>query len=145
MNNDDFLEDDFLRDLIRQSPLDSPSDGFTGKVMENIQPVPALVPAGRPFFLFLRSAWPYALAAAVLIVFFMTSDLPFTQFMPGKEYFSGNLVPYFQSLFSGMGKLLFHSTYTSFALIVLASSGLLLVLDRIFRRKISVPQHHVFL
>src|ERR1035438_4163393 len=85
MNKEDFLNDDFLRDLIRNTPLDAPSDDFMENVMGAVQLNPRLAPVKQPFYLWVKSAWPYALAGFILVVFLFTSDLPFTNFLPGKD------------------------------------------------------------
>lgn len=145
MNKDDFLNDDFLRDLLRQTPLDSPSDDFLEKVMGNIQLDPRIAPAKQPFFLWVKSAWPYALAGVILIVFLLTSDLPFTNILPGKDLFTKSLLPYFESMFSGMKNLFVHSKYTSVGLTILFSSGLLVLLDQLLNRRTPVQHPTVIL
>ena len=56
MENDDFMKEDFLHGLIRQSPLDSPSTDFVDRVMANIQEAPEVVIVKKPFFLYLKEA-----------------------------------------------------------------------------------------
>jgi hypothetical protein len=145
MNKDDFLTDDFLRDIIRKTPLDSPSDDFLEKVMGNIQMDPRIAPVKQPFFLWVKSAWPYALAGFILIVFFFTSDLPFTNILPGKDYFTKNFLPYFESLFAGIKNLFVHSKYTTIGLTVLFSGGLLVMLDQLFHKRTPVQHTTVIL
>jgi len=135
MNKDDFLNDDFIRDLIRKTPLDSPSDDFLEKIMGNIQMDPRIAPVKQPFFLWVKSAWPFALAGFILIVFLFTSDLPFTNILPGKDYFTKSFLPYFESLFAGIKNLFVQSKYTNIGLIVIFSGGLLVMLDHLLHRK----------
>src|ERR1039457_4253070 len=116
MNKEDFLNDDFLRDLIRNTPLDAPSDDFMENVMGAVQLNPRLAPVKQPFFLWVKSAWPYALAGFILIVFLFTSDLPFTNILPGKDYFTKSLLPYFESLFAGIKNLFVPSKYPTIGL-----------------------------
>jgi hypothetical protein len=144
MDKDDFLKDDFLRDLMRKTPLDSPSDGFLESVMGNIQMKPELAPAKLPFFLWVKSAWPYALAGFILIVFLLTSDLPFTNVIPGKEFFSKGLLPYFDSLFAGIRSFFVHSKYTSVGLTVLFTGGFLVLVDQLLTRR-STAQHRTIM
>jgi hypothetical protein len=145
MNNDEFLTDDFLRDLIRKTPLDSPSDDFLEKVMGNIQLEPRVAPVKQPFFLWVKSAWPYALAGFILIVFLFTSDLPFTNIIPGKDWFGKSLLPYFESLFAGVKNLFAHSKYTTVGLTVLFTGGLLVMLDQLLNRKTPVQRPTIIL
>jgi hypothetical protein len=101
MEKEDFLPDDLLKDLFRNQSWESPGDDFTGNVMEQILKAPEVAPVKKPFYLILRASWPYILLFLVSVLFLMTSDLPFTDYIPGKGYFTNNLLPYFGSLFSG--------------------------------------------
>jgi hypothetical protein len=140
MNKEDFLNDDFLRDLIRNTPLDAPSDDFMENVMGAVQLNPRLAPVKQPFYLWVKSAWPYALAGFILVVFLFTSDLPFTNFLPGKDLFAKGLLPYFESLFAGMKNLFVQSKFTSVGLTVLFTGGLLVIMDQFLSRK--TPAQH---
>jgi hypothetical protein len=137
MENDDFLKDDFLGDLIRQSPLDSPSDGFVDRVMENIQTFPAVSAAGKPWLMTIKSSLPYAMVTLVVMLIFATSDLPFFNWLPGKDFFVNNLVPYFGGLF-GIFKNAFASKYVSWVLLISFSVSILFTLDRLLSRRTSV-------
>jgi hypothetical protein len=145
MNDDNFLNDDFLRDLMNKTPLDSPSDDFLEKVMGNIQLEPNVAPVRQPFFLWVKYAWPYALAGLMLIIFLFTSDLPFTNVLPGKDYFVKNLLPYFGSLIGGMKNLFVHSKYTTIGLSVLFSGGLLVMLDQLLHKRTPVQHRTIML
>lgn len=145
MNKDDFLTDDFLGDLIRRTPLESPSDDFLEKVMGNIQMDARFSPVRQPFYLWVKLAWPYALAGFILIVFLFTSDLPFTNILPGKDLFTKSLLPYFESMFAGMKNLFVHSKYTTIGLTVLFSGGLLVILDQLLNRKTPMQRPTIIL
>ena len=137
MENDDMFKDDFLARLIRQSPLDCPSDNFVDHVMENIQHAPEVVAVNKPFFLYLREAVPYTILALLLLFVFATSDLPFMNWLPGRDYFIKNLVPYFETLLTGLNNA-FASKYVSFGLLISLSAGLLFMIDRLFSRRTPV-------
>jgi hypothetical protein len=145
MNKDDFLNDDFIRDFIRKSPLDSPSDDFLEKIMGTVQLDPRIAPVKQPFFLWVKSAWPFALAGFILIVFLFTSDLPFTNFLPGKDSVTKTLLPYFESLFAGIKNLFVHSKYTTIGLTVVFTGGFLVMLDQLLNRKTPVQHTTVIL
>jgi hypothetical protein len=145
MKKDDFLTDDFIRDLIRKTPLDSPSDAFLEKIMGNIQLDPRIAPVKQPFFLWVKSAWPYALAGFILIVFLFTSDLPYTNILPGKDLFTKSLLPYFESLFAGIKNLFVHSKYTTIGLTVLFTGGLLVMLDQLLNKRTPVQHRTIML
>ena len=144
MNNDDFLNDDFLQELIRKSPLDSPSDDFVANVMGRIQPAPGVAPVRKPFFLLVKASWPYVLCSLALILFLLTSDLPFTEYLPGKEFFIKSILPYFADLFSGIKNIFVHSKYATIGLSIVLASGLLFLLDLLLNRKSHV-QHHTMI
>lgn len=127
-------KDDLLRELIRQSPLDSPSDDFVDRVMANIRMAPEIAPVKKPFFMFVKATSPFAILTLVLVVVFSTSDLPIFNWLPGKEYFINNLVPYFGSIFSGL-KDVFTSKFVSFGLLISVSAGLLFLIDKWFSRR----------
>jgi hypothetical protein len=138
MEKEDFLPDDLLKDLFRKHSWDSPGDDFTENVMEQILHAPEIAPVKKPFYLFLRSSWPYVLLFLVSLVFLITSDLPFTDYIPGKEYFTKNLLPYLGSLFSGF-KPLFSSIKTiSIPLMIILAGGLLVGFDHFLFRKPTV-------
>jgi hypothetical protein len=134
---DDFLEDDFLRDLIRRSPLDSPTDGFVDRVMENLSTVPEVVAVKTPFYHYIRSAAPYAIVTLVLMCVIATSDLPVFNWLPGKDYFLSDLLPYFGTLLATF-KSAFSSKYVSWVLLISFSAGILFFVDRIFSRRTSL-------
>jgi len=144
MNNEDFINDDFLRELIRKSPLESPPDNFVATVMGRIQPAPEMAPVKKPYFMMIKSSWPYVLCSLALIVFLLTSDLPFTGYLPGKEFFLKTVLPYFSDMFSGVKDLFVHSKYTSIGLSIMLAAGLLFLLDTLLVRKSQI-QHHTML
>jgi hypothetical protein len=75
-----------------------------------------------------------------ILLFLFTSDLPFTGYIPGKEYFSKNLLPYFQSLFSGFKSLQITMKTISIPVMVILAGGLLLTLDHFLFRKPTIRQ-----
>lgn len=127
-------KDDFLRDLIQKSPLDSPSDDFVDRVMASLQLAPELAPEKKPFFLQIKNSLPYIILALVVFIVFATSDLPFLNWLPWKENLVDNLVPYFGSIVSGL-KVVFSSKYVSFGLLISVSAGLLFLVDRLLSRR----------
>jgi hypothetical protein len=126
--------DDLLCELIRQCPLDSPSDDFVDRVMANIRVAPEITPVKKPFFIFVKATSPFAVLILVLVVVFSTSDLPIFNWLPGKEYFINIFVPYFGSIFTGL-KDVFTSKFVSFGLLISVSAGLLFLIDKWFSRR----------
>lgn len=134
MKEDDFIKDDFLRDLIRRRPLDGPSEDFVERVMSGIQSSPETAVSVKPFYLYMKAAMPFVLLALVLLFVAVTSDLPVFNWLPGKDYFMNSLLPYIGNLLS-IFKTAFASKYVSWALLISFSAGVLFVIDRIFSRR----------
>ncbi len=128
------MNDDFLRDLIRHSPADSPSEDFVARVMAGVESVQQAAPARKSYILYIRNITPYLLLSLLLILVVSTSDIPFLNWLPGKNYYLNNLLPYFATLFTGL-KNAFSSKYVTFGMLVFASAGLLFLVDRLFSRK----------
>jgi len=141
MEKDDFLQDDFLRDLIRKSPMDSPSDDFLQNVMEQVSAQPAVESSQKIFFRFLKTSWPFALIGVSVIIFFLTSDLPVSGFLPGKDYFSENLIPYLLKTLSGFKWLVPEGKSATLPVIIIASGILLYLFDRFLFRKSRFQQN----
>ncbi len=138
MEKNDFLPDDLLKDLFRNQSWESPGDDFTRNVMEQILKAPDVAPVKNPFYLILRSSWPFVLLFLVSVLFLMTSDLPFTDYIPGKGYFTKNFLPYFGSLFSGFKPLVSNAKTISIPLMVILAGSLLVGFDYFLFRKPGV-------
>jgi hypothetical protein len=138
MEKEEFLPDDFLKELFRKQPLESPGDQFTENVMSRIVAAPVAVAEKRSFLHYLRASWAYVAVALVGIVILMTSDLPFTTYIPGKEFFSEHLLPYLSSLFSGLKPLFANSKITSLIVMAIVAGGLFFGLDMLLSRRHSV-------
>jgi len=136
MEKDEFVKDDFLGDLIRRSPLDSPSDDFVDRVIANIQTVPEVSVVKKPFYLYLKAAVPYAIVTLIVFFVFATSDLPIMNWLPGKKYLVNNLLPYFETLFTVL-KNAFASKYVSWVALISFSAGVLFTIDRLLSRRTS--------
>ena len=141
MENDNPLNDDFLRNLIGKSTLESPSDGFVEKVMSRIQPQPDVVPVNRSIFSYLKSSIGYFLLAAFLVGFFLTSDISFMNWIPGKQYFLNTFLPYFDSLFTGLKSFSGNGKSFSIPIMIIVASGLFFFLDRLLSQRIFGRQH----
>ena len=144
MENDKLIKDDILGKLIQSNPLESPSAAFTDEVMAKIQRAPAMVPAQKPFFLFLKNSWQYALISLAVIIFLLTSDLPFSNVIPGKEYFTNSLLPYFASLFSLVKSSFGGLKNISIPLMIIAAGGFLLLMDHWVFRKPKMQDSMIF-
>ena len=141
MEKDNPLNDDFLQKLIGKSTLESPSDDFVEKVMYRIQPQPDAAPINSSFFSFLKSSSLYFLIAAILVGFFMTSDISFMNWLPGKQYLLNTFLPYFDSLLTGLKSLSGFGKDISIPIMIIIASGLLFLFDRLLSQRSAVRHH----
>jgi hypothetical protein len=132
MEKDDFLEDDFLRELIQKSPLESPSDDFLSKVMEKVNP--EVVPVKKPFYLYLMPLLGYAALAAFLLLFILSSDFYFFDFLSGSTFLSENILPLFNSIVEPFKSLLSDSKSLTIPVMIVISAGLFFALDQLLSR-----------
>jgi hypothetical protein len=135
MEKNDVFTDDFLAKLLQDSSLESPSDDFVDGVMTKINEAPVMVPVQKSFFLFLKNSWQYALIAFAVIVFLLTSDLPFSNIIPGKEYFTRSLLPYISSIFPMIKSSFGSLKNISVPLMIITAAGFLLLMDYLLFRK----------
>lgn len=135
MEKEDFLPDDYLKDLFRKQSTETPGDNFTDHVMEQIMKSPEVAPVKRSFYFLIKSSWPYVILSLVILVFLMTSDLPFSDYIPGKEYLIKSFLPAFNSLFSGLKPLVTNIKVIIIPVMVILAGSLLVGFDHlIFRR-----------
>jgi hypothetical protein len=139
MNEEEKFNDNILRELISRSPLDEPSPDFVKNVMGSIQDLPVLSEEKKPFYLFLRSAWPYAAIIITLLVVLMTSDFPLARYIPGMSLFHDSVGPIFGNLFASLAGIFKSLKPSSLVVTVIIGGSALLVLDRILFRK---PKAH---
>jgi hypothetical protein len=135
MEKDDLIRNDELGKMLQGAPLEQPSDTFVGDVMAKISISPEIVRPHKPFFLYVRNSWPYALISLIVLVFLYTSDLPYGYLMPGKGFFTEFISSYFSSLFSQMKLSSGTLKNLSIPLMIAAAVGLLLVVDHWVSRK----------
>jgi hypothetical protein len=138
MENDKSLQDEFLRNMVAKSTSATPSGDFVEKVMGRIRVQPVVIHESGPVMVFLKSSAGYFLLAAVVVVFFITSDIPFMNWIPGKQYFLHNFLPYFNSLFTGLKSLSESGRTLSIPLMIIAASGLFFLVDKILTNRNSV-------
>lgn len=135
MEMEEFSDDPMLRKLLNTIPLESPSDGFTSRVMAAVEAHAVTPSEATPSLLQrLRSALPWVGLAAMIIVFICTSDLPLSRYLTGNISLLGSISPYFDSLVGSMANL-FASSYVTFALGIVFSAGLLISIDHLFSRR----------
>ena len=143
MNEEGKYNDDFLRDLISRTPGKEPSSDFVEKVMGRIHEEPVLATEKKPFYLFLRYAWPYAAIIVTVLVVLMTSDFSFTQFIPGKNLIHDSVGPIFRNLIASFAGIFKTLKPSSLMLTVVLGGGALVLLDRVLVRKPKTPKTFV--
>ena len=136
MEKNDLIKEDFLGKLIQNSPLESPSDAFVDDIMSKIRQAPVTIPVRKPFFLFVKNTWIYALLTLAVLIFLLTSDLHFSNVIPGKEYFS--------SLFTLIKSSFGNTKAISIPLMIFMAGGLLLLLDHLFSRRTKIQNSMIF-
>jgi hypothetical protein len=144
MEKYDNIKYDILGKMLHAQPLESPSDDFVKGIMAKIQPAPAMVPAHKPFFLFIRSSWSFAMLSLAVVIFVFTSDLPFINNIPGKSYISNSLLPYISSLFTGALSYFGGMKSISIPIMIVVAVTFLLLLDHWVFRKPKMQNSMIF-
>ncbi|HNY01013.1 MAG TPA: hypothetical protein PKG48_00420 [Bacteroidales bacterium] len=134
MEKDDFLEDDLLRELIRQHPLDSPSDDFVERVMAGLPEMPVQGISRNSWPEILKQIFPYVLLVFVLIGVMATSDIPGFGWVPGREFLTQQVLPSVKTYTSLIFNA-FSSKYVQWGLMIGVSAGFLIGIDRFFTRR----------
>jgi len=134
MEENNLNKDDLLGRLIQKSSPDNPSDDFVDRIMEKVQAMPEFSDSKKTIYSYLRSILPFIFLTTVVFLFLFTSDLPFFNYFPGKEYFTQTFVPYFVSFLESF-KVLISSKYISFFLTLVFAAGVLIFIEMIFSRR----------
>ena len=138
MEKDDLLNDAFLRKLVQREDLENPSGDFVEKIMEKIQQQPQTVLVKKPFYLYMKSYSGYIALAAFVLLVILTSDIPFFNFIPGKQYLTGTFLPYFDSVISPLKSLFGSAKTITIPLMIVVSAGLFFIIDQLISRKAAV-------
>jgi hypothetical protein len=99
--------------------------------MEKIRQAPELSAVKKPFYIYLWSALPFILLGGIVVLFLLSSDLPLIDNMPGAGSMSQTFLVYFNVLIDSM-KIIFAWKFFSFALMVILSVGILMLIDQLF-------------
>lgn len=138
MEKKNIIQDGFLKNLIKNSEIEKPSENFTNKVMGKIQSeVKTISVADEP--LLSKKYWLLIAAGfiAVLIILFVF-DLSFiTNLFTGISVdkieipiITGNLVNSFRDIFSSI-------KISSISIVVIAAIASLFLLDKFLKKKIT--------
>jgi len=134
MENEEIRNDDYISNLIRQTPLDCPADDFVDRIMAAIQTEPLVVSERKTFLPYIKSTLPYAALVIFCLLIFATSDLPFMNGIHGKGYIMNEIMPYIGTLIASL-KAAFASKYVTWGLLVGIAGGLLFLVDRFLSRR----------
>ena len=138
MEKKNIIRDDFLKDLIKNSEIEKPSENFTNKVMGKIQSETITIPAedepllSKKYWLLIAAGF-----VSVLIILFVF-DLSFiNNLFTGISIekieittITGNLVNSFRDIFSSI-------KISSISIVVIAAIASLFLLDKFLKRKIT--------
>ncbi len=134
MEKEDLKYDEVLKKLIQCSPLDSPSDGFVERVMGKIQENTIPVAIKQPFYVHLKSIFPFVLLGAFCLIIFFTSDFPFLNQFPGKSTFSDSILPYITMILTSF-QTIFSTKYFSYAFMIVVAGLLLFLIEKVFSHR----------
>ena len=136
METDELLKNDFLAELIRKVPLESPSDGFIDNVMAGLETPPVQVVEKGLYFSRIKSSLPYLVLGVIIVFVIISSDIPYLNFIHGKEYFSAMFLKVFHPFWTSM-KTLVPSRFITYSLLIGVSAGFLFIIDKFFSRRFS--------
>ena len=137
MEKNEPFNDEFLRKLVQKRELESPSDDFVEKIMEQIRQ-PETVAVKKPFYLYLKDYSGYIALAAFVLFVILTSDMPFFNFVPGKQYFTDLFLPYFNSVLNPLKSLFSSVKSITIPLMIVVSAGLFYFVDHFISRKAAI-------
>lgn len=140
MKNKELIQDDFLKELVKHTPLDAPSDEFTVNVMSRVEAMPRYQPEKKPFVLFVKSVLPWILLVAVFVVIYIAVDLPFGKFLPGSEYLKNTLIPSVNLFVSSFNEFATGKFYSISLVIIICSAGLFGI-ERLVSHRVSANRH----
>ena len=135
-HNTEHIEDDFLKKMVQQTPMEKPSEGFTEGIMGQLQPLQALESDERSSL----KPWQWGLMAAGLlglVYFIITFDLNalLRQIAGGEESGDGknyinafaSMIEIFEEGFSGF-------QLTSITVMVILAGVILFSADRFLKK-----------
>jgi len=138
MEKKNIIQDDFLKNLIKNSEIEKPSENFTNKVMGKIQSEIITIPAedepllSKKYWLLIATGF-----VAVLIILFVFDFSFINNLFTGISVekieittITGNLVNSFRNIFSSI-------KISSISIVVIAAISSLFLLDKFLKKKIT--------
>ena len=138
MNNKNNLKDDYLKRMMKQMPLDQPSDDFTSKIMGKIEmeSVTAAVPAKAQPVIEIKYWLLIGAGLTVAAIILFGADWTFMESIFGFFNFSNVQLPEFSLNFIGLFQKMFKGIQIpNVAIIGMFAIGALFVIDRILHKK----------
>lgn len=132
------LNDDFLAELIRKTPLESPSEGFVLKVMQGIEPAKEEASEKTPIIARIKNFLPFILTGLVVLFILFSSDIPYLNLISGGEFIQALMGKIFQPLLASMKSMLTSKAVT-YTLLIGVSAGFFFIIDRFFSRRFANP------
>lgn len=136
MEKEELNMPDPFGELIRQTPLDSPSEDFIDRVMAVVQSENAVVEEKTNLWDYIRAGLPYAALIVFCLFIFLTSDLPGLKNLPGQGLLTGQFMTCCISLVSSL-KDIFTSGYITWGVLIGVAGGVIYFVDQAFSRKAS--------
>lgn len=142
MEKRELLQDEFLRNLMKESSLESPSDDFTNKVMGHVETMPVYQSHKNPFIDIVKSVFPWILLVVIVVLFYIFFGLPFGKYIPVGEYTLDIISPSINTFIDSF-KNLFSTKFYSIGLVVLLCGFGLYGIDRLITARITAHRHYL--
>jgi len=134
MDEKDLRQDDFLHKMIGKSSPEIPSAGFTERIMERIEAETAASSVRKPWYGYLGHFLGISGLVSLVILFFLTSDIAVSSWLPGKSFFIENILPSLKYFAESMSFLTGDGKGISIPAMIIAASVLFFVIDLVFDR-----------
>ncbi|MCD4746879.1 MAG: hypothetical protein K8R58_11330 [Bacteroidales bacterium] len=143
MINNKHNTDDFLKDLIQKTDIESPSDDFTNNIMAKIQPDTETEIITSKIRINIKSWHIAAFSILISLIFLIFYFWPLNNILPENNYFSF-LVPIGEKIISLLLEPIANIKISSTTIIVIIAILSLLFVDKLIKR-LSFNKTHIFL
>jgi hypothetical protein len=106
--------------------------------MERIEAETVASVVRKPWYGYLGQIFAIVGLVCAVVLFFLTSDIAILSWLPGKEFFTENLLPYFRYFMDSMSFLARDEKGISIPAMILAAAVLFFVIDLVLRRNKAV-------
>lgn len=143
MINNKHNTDDFLKDLIQKTDIESPSDDFTNNIMAKIQPDTETEIITSKIRINIKSWHIAAFSILISLIFLIFYFWPLNNILPENNYFSF-LVPIGEKIISLLLEPIANIKISSTTIIVIIAILSLLFVDKLIKR-FTFNRTHIFL